>query len=118
MALIVIADDELLLAEMLASVLEEAGFDVLVAAHGAEALELVNQRKPALLITDFMMPIMTGLELAEAIRADESMEQIPILLLTGAQGALARQYPHLFTQVLDKPYSLDALVKTVVELVP
>ncbi len=118
MALIVVADDELLLAEMLAAVLEEAGFEVLVASHGAEALELVTKRKPALLITDFMMPIMTGLELAEAIRADEALGHMPILLLTGAQGALARQYPHLFTQVLDKPYSLDALVETVVELVP
>ncbi|MBB5214184.1 response regulator [Parapusillimonas granuli] len=118
MALIVVADDEMLLTEMLAAVLEDAGYDVLLAAHGKEALDLVKQNRPRLLITDFMMPVMTGLELAEVLRQDHEFTDLPILLVTGAQGAVARRHPELFTRVLDKPYSLQQLLDVVAEMVP
>lgn len=118
MALIVVADDEVLLTEMIAAVLEDAGYEVLVAAHGKEALELIKESKPKLLITDFMMPIMTGLELAESIRADKELAELPIVLITGAQGAIARQHPRLFTQVLDKPYNVKRLLDLVAGIVP
>src|SRR3546814_3792414 len=86
MALIVVADDEFLLAEMLADLLEDAGHEVLTASQGEAALRLVRERRPELVITDFMMPLMTGLELAEAIRDDPAVSAIPILLVSGAQG--------------------------------
>ncbi|ANN66565.1 response regulator [Bordetella bronchialis] len=113
MALILVADDEILLAEMLADLLEDAGHEVLTAPHGGAALALMRSRRPDLLITDFMMPLMTGLELAEAVRADESMRALPIILVTGAQGLLARQSPNLFDLVVDKPYDPRALLAQV-----
>lgn len=118
MALIVVADDEVLLTEMLTAVLEDAGYDVLAAAHGKEALELVRQHNPQLLITDFMMPIMTGLELAESLRQESRFAELPILLVTGAQGAVARRHPELFTQVLDKPYNVQRLLDIVGGILP
>ncbi|MEW9612797.1 response regulator [Shinella sp. S4-D37] len=63
MPLIVIAEDELLLADMLAAMLEDAGYEVAAAAHGRGALTLVRERRPQLVITDFMMPLMTVLNL-------------------------------------------------------
>jgi CheY-like chemotaxis protein len=118
MALILVADDEVLLAEMLADLLEDAGYDVLTAPHGKVALDIIRDRRPDLLITDFMMPLMTGLELAEAIRADGATRHLPIILVTGAQGLLARQIPNLFNEVVDKPFDTRELLNLIAQLLP
>lgn len=116
MAIIVIAEDEFLLADMLASILEEAGHEVRSAAHGAGALKLTKAHKPDLVITDFMMPLMTGLELAQAIRADSNLAHTPVLLLSGAQGDIGRSNPEFFSAVLDKPYTQAMLLRAVDDL--
>jgi CheY-like chemotaxis protein len=113
MALIVVADDEYLLATMLADILEDEGHEVVTASHGLIALEKIRARKPALVITDFMMPVMTGLELAQAIRADQDLAELPIILVSGAQGAIGRQHGNLFSHVLDKPYKNEAMLAAV-----
>lgn len=116
MALILVADDEILLAEMLADLLEDAGHEVLTAPHGKAALEIMQGRLPDLVITDFMMPLMTGLELAEVIRSANDMQTLPVILVTGAQGLLARQSPGLFNLVVDKPYDPRMLLAEVERL--
>ncbi len=113
MALIVVADDEYLLAIMLSDILEDEGHEVVTASHGQDALEKIRARKPALLITDFMMPMMTGLELAHAIRADRDIADLPIILVSGAQAHIGREYDNLFVEVLDKPFRNAHLLKVV-----
>lgn len=113
---IVVAEDEFLIADMLVVSLEEAGHEVSDAPHGAAALKLIREAIPDLVITDFMMPLMTGLELAEAMRADETLSAIPIVLVSGAQGAIARQRQDLFDVVIDKPYAIDRLLAAVDQL--
>jgi Response regulator containing CheY-like receiver domain and AraC-type DNA-binding domain len=108
---IVIAEDEFLIADMLASVLEDAGHVVRSAPDGVVALELIRQDPPDLIITDFMMPLMTGLELAECLRGDPEFRDLPIMLVSGAQGAIARSRADLFDRVIDKPYHFDALLE-------
>jgi CheY-like chemotaxis protein len=110
MALILVADDEVLLSEILAVMLMDDGHEVVTAPHGRAALQMIRERKPALVVTDFMMPLMTGLELAEAIRADADLADLPVILLTGAQGDIARKHGDLFEAVIDKPYRPDELL--------
>ena len=112
-----IAEDEFLLADMLAMMLEDAGYEVATAAHGKSALALVREKRPQLVITDFMMPLMTGLELAQNMRADQNLADIPIILVTGAQGSIGRANPDMFDAVLDKPYREAALIRAVGDLV-
>jgi CheY-like chemotaxis protein len=113
MAMIVVAEDEFLLGDMLASMLEDNGHEVAVAAHGVAALDMVRSKHPDLLITDFMMPLMTGLELATAVRAEDGFKQMPIILVSGAQGAIGRANPDIFNAVIDKPYDTSRLIRTV-----
>jgi CheY-like chemotaxis protein len=113
MALIVVADDEHLLAAMLADILEDEGHEVVTASHGQDALERIRARRPALVITDFMMPLMTGLELARAIKADQEIADLPIILTSGAQGAIGRQHAEHFAAVLDKPFKNEELLAVV-----
>jgi CheY-like chemotaxis protein len=117
MALILVVDDEVLLSDILATMLIDDGHEAITAPHGRAALQMIRERKPALVITDFMMPLMTGLELAQAIRADNDLADLPLILVTGAQGHVARQHDDLFAVVIDKPYDraeLLAFVKTLV----
>ena len=116
MPLIVIAEDEFLIADVLAMMLEDAGYTVMAAPHGRAALALVREKRPDLVITDFMMPLMTGLELARALRSDATLSAIPIILVSGAQGSIGRAHPDMFDAVLDKPYHQDTLLKTVERL--
>jgi CheY-like chemotaxis protein len=116
MPLIVIAEDEFLIADVLAIMLEDAGYEVVAASHGKAALALVREKRPSLVITDFMMPLMTGLELAQAIRADSDLSHIPIILVSGAQGSIGRANPGIFDAVLDKPYQEKRLIAVVRQL--
>jgi CheY-like chemotaxis protein len=113
MALIVIAEDELLIADVLTIMLEDAGHEVESAPHGQAALFLAKETRPDLVITDFMMPLMTGLELAQALRADEELSGIPIILVSGAQATFGQSYPEMFDAVLDKPHDETRLLKAV-----
>lgn len=113
MALIVIAEDEFLVADLLITILDDAGHTVVSAAHGKAALELVRKVRPDLVITDFMMPLLTGLELAEAIRADAELAGLPVILVSGAQGSICRSKPNVFDAVLDKPYEEMRLLATI-----
>lgn len=113
MPLIVIAEDEFLIADVLAIMLEDAGYEVASASHGKAALALVREKRPSLVITDFMMPLMTGLELAQAMRGDGELSHIPIILTSGAQGSIGRNNPDVFDVVLDKPYNETKLIAAV-----
>ena len=107
---ILVIEDEPIISAMLACLLEDAGYLVTTADNGAEALTCLKTLTPALIVTDFMMPLMTGLDLAKAVRSDERLRDIPIILISGLQGSVGRQHPDLFQSVLDKPCRPEALI--------
>lgn len=113
MAHILVVDDEFLLAMMLTDILEDEGYRVVTVSNGQTALAAVRKQRPDVVITDFMMPMMTGLEFAEAVRADTALADLPIILVSGAQGNIARERPELFQAVFDKPYKHSAILEAV-----
>ena len=64
-------------------------YQVISASNGAEALTLVQQRRPMLVLADIMMPVMTGHDLLREIRKNEALRQIPVILLTARAGTEA-----------------------------
>lgn len=81
---ILVADDARVIQHVVKHTLEKAGYDVAVANDGAEALELLNEEPFDLVITDVMMPELDGLGLVAAMRANEALSAIPIIMMTGA----------------------------------
>lgn len=79
---ILVCDDEPHILEGLRHLLRTPERRVSVAGSAKEALELIAQQLPDLLITDVMMPEMSGLELVERLRGDEATKQLPIIILT------------------------------------
>jgi CheY-like chemotaxis protein len=113
MTTILVVDDEFLIADILSVTLEDAGYRVFQASNGKKALEVLARETPSLIITDFMMPLMNGLELAQQIKSKAETADIPIILMTGAQAHIAQQNSTLFTQILGKPFNIIKLIDTV-----
>ncbi len=82
MARIVIADDDADIRELVVFKLRHAGHEVLPVADGTAAVEACLADRPDLVILDVMMPGMSGLEAARVLRAEASMNGVPIIMLT------------------------------------
>jgi DNA-binding response OmpR family regulator len=80
--LVLVADDEEDIRALVAFRLQRAGYDVITAADGAEALTLATTRLPDLIVLDMMMPKATGLEVTRSLRDQDSTRDIPVILLT------------------------------------
>src|SRR4029079_9870460 len=115
---ILVADDESHILHVVSLKLRNAGFRVVTAHDGQEALELAQQEKPDLLITDYHMPQLSGLELCQRLKQDPATSKIPAIMLT------ARGY-HLepadteqsgILRMLSKPFSPRQLLATVNEV--
>ena len=102
---VMVVDDEPDLRYMLRVALEVAGYAVVEAAHGEAALELVRRSPPQIVLTDRMMPRMSGGELIERLRADEATKAIPIVIISGTQGVQGEA-----DAMLGKPVDIDELL--------
>jgi len=109
---VLIVDDEPDFRFLLRTTLELAGYAVIEASHGEAALESVRASQPALVITDRMMPRMDGSELIQRLRADVGTAAIPIVMLTGTNGAQPGA-----DVVLAKPFEPEALIELVSRLI-
>ena len=79
---IVIADDEPNILVSLEYLMTREGHEVVLARDGVEALEAIRREKPALVLLDVMMPGKSGYEVCQAVRADEALAGVKILMLT------------------------------------
>jgi two-component system response regulator VicR len=116
MTTILVVDDEYLIAEILSFALEDEGFMVVTASNGRKGLDVLDRERPALIITDFMMPVMDGLEFAKAVRALPSGKHLPIILMSGAQAHIGMRRSDLFDAVLAKPFNIDLIIAEVKKL--
>jgi DNA-binding response OmpR family regulator len=114
-AAILVIDDEAHIVQVLSLKLRNAGYRVLTAVDGEEGFELALKHRPGLIITDFQMPYMTGLELCRALAGNEATAGIPVLMLTARGYALDPQDLAIgnIKDVLSKPFSPRALVDQV-----
>ncbi|MBL8349432.1 MAG: response regulator [Burkholderiaceae bacterium] len=113
--LIVVADDEPNILISLEFLLKRAGYRVVLARNGDEALAAVQRERPALALLDVMMPGKTGLEVCQALRADDSLAGLRILMLTakGRETDVAKGLALGADAYMTKPFATKALVEQV-----
>ncbi|MSP60914.1 MAG: response regulator [Myxococcales bacterium] len=111
---IVVAEDQEELCAFIRQILERS-FDVVTAADGLAALEAVRRERPDLVLSDVMMPGMTGTELCRTIKEDPSLRAIPVILLTARVGsdAALEGYVHGADDYVTKPFHTRVLVARV-----
>jgi len=112
---ILIVDDEFDGRRALEILLELQGYEVSSAAGGSEALAMLRDKEFDVILTDWMMPVMSGGELISRIRAEKLAEGIPIIVLTAASEAVRSARPPC-ARVIGKPLEIPALLEAITEL--
>jgi CheY-like chemotaxis protein len=113
---ILIVDDEFGVLEVLEFILSDAGFNVVSALNGQDALARLEETTPDLAIVDFMMPILDGSEVIKAIRSDQRLRDIPIILASALPEKTIRERCDGYTAFLRKPYKTEQLMEEISKL--
>ena len=84
--MVVIVEDDRPIADYVAAVVADAGYQAVVATHGRQALEVIETTRPALIITDLMLPFLSGAEIIAAVRAhpEPARAGVPVIVMTAA----------------------------------
>jgi CheY-like chemotaxis protein len=114
--MILIVDDEFGVLEVLEFILSDAGFKVVSAVNGQEALARLEETRPDLAIVDFMMPILDGNAVIKAIRSDNRLRDIPIILVSALPEKTIRERCDGYTTFLRKPYKTEQLMEEISKL--
>jgi CheY-like chemotaxis protein len=109
---VLVADDTQSVLQLAEKVLLEAGYHVLTASDGSEALRMVRDEHPDLVVLDLLMPRMTGFDVLREIRADERIKDTPVLAMSGVYKDNILGFLHQLGAkgFLDKSQLLDSLV--------
>ena len=118
---ILIVDDEAhirLLLEQTLEELEDEGVELLIAADGAEALEIIQEERPNLVFLDVMMPRMNGLDVCHAVKHELGLHDVYVVMLTAKGQEFDRQRGHEVgaDTYVTKPFDPDDLLDMAVEV--
>jgi DNA-binding response OmpR family regulator len=110
---VLVVDDDPAIRGLVADALRFEGYAVDLAAHGREALDALRARRPATIVLDLMMPVMDGFSFIEACKQEQLCTDVPIVVISAVQDALARVQNLAVHACIAKPFDLDDLVRTV-----
>lgn len=112
---ILVVDDYADARDVLGWVLEHAGYKVITAADGAEAVSMAQAHQPAVIIMDICMPTMDGVEATRQIKSTQGLAQVPVVAYTARADAPLDK--GLFAAVCKKPCAPDVLVNIIASAV-
>ena len=115
---VLVVDDEIHIVHVVAIKLRNNGYEVETANNGAEAFEYACRNKPDIIVTDFQMPTMTGMELVEKLRQNEDTKNIPIIMLTARSFAIPKEKQEQLniSNCLSKPFSPRELLSNIEDI--
>jgi len=115
---VLVVDDEIHIVHVVSIKLRNNGYEVDTASDGAEAFESACRDKPDIIVTDFQMPVMTGLELVEKLRKNETTKDIPVIMLTARGFAVEDEQKEELdiSEFLSKPFSPKELLRSIEDI--
>jgi two-component system alkaline phosphatase synthesis response regulator PhoP len=116
---VLVVDDEIHIVHVVAIKLRNNGFEVITAGNGEDAFELACKNELDVVITDFQMPIMTGLELVEKLRQYEPTSHLPVIMLTARGFAIDDEEKERLgiATFISKPFSPRELLGCVEDVI-
>ena len=111
---IMVVDDSVTVRKVMSRFLEREGYNVVTAKDGVDALQLLQEEIPDLMLLDIEMPRMDGFEVAKNVRSTSRLRHLPIIMITSRTGDKHRQHALSIgvNEYLGKPYQEDVLLKT------
>jgi two-component system alkaline phosphatase synthesis response regulator PhoP len=119
MSKVLVIDDEPFILMMIEDKLRKANIDVVALRESKDAMDVIRKEMPSLIILDWMMPEISGIELCRLLKKDPDMQHIPIFMLT-AKGQDADEQLGLrcgVARYITKPFSPKVLLEMVQEIV-
>ena len=115
---VLVVDDEIHIIHVVAIKLRNNGYEIISAENGSEAFELACREKPDIVVTDFQMPVMTGIELVEKLRKNEQTKDMPVIMLTARSFAIEneRKQSLQISEFLSKPFSPKELLRSIEDI--
>ena len=110
---VLIVDDDRDIRETLQEILEQEGYEVLVAKNGQEALARARERRPAVVLLDLFMPVMDGVEFRRRQLQDPELADIPVVVVSAAADVEDRLGALGATGLLEKPLQIEQLFEVV-----
>ena len=107
MKTIVVVDDEFGLADVLAATLADVGYHVMTAGNGVQGLEVMAARPPDLVILDYMMPLLDGPGVLEAMRRDPRFVHAPVVMMSAMPEAVVASRCSGYVAFLRKPFDFE-----------
>ena len=114
--IILVVDDEFGIIEVLEAILSDAGFKVISAMNGQEAMALLQEEVADLVIVDFMMPLLDGAGVIKAMRADGRLGRVPVLLASALPEQTISERCTGYDAFLRKPYKTERLMEEISRL--
>ncbi|MCB1771326.1 MAG: response regulator, partial [Candidatus Competibacteraceae bacterium] len=113
--IVLAVDDSLSARRSLAQFVHDAGFEVRTARDGLEAIEIINSKRPDLVLADLEMPRMNGLELTAHLRANQATSDLPVIMITSRSTAKHRHEAEAagVDMYLTKPFMEDDLLEQI-----
>lgn len=106
---VLVVEDEPYLCDLIADVLEAEGHSARKASNGLDALQMISERKPHLVLLDLMMPIMDGWEFMAELRANPAWDDVPVVIITAVYDVAKTQSITNASAVITKPFDIDQL---------
>lgn len=116
---VMVVDDSVTVRKVTTRFLEREGFNVITAKDGVDALRVLQDEIPDVMLLDIEMPRMDGFEVAKNIRSSQRWRDIPIIMITSRTGDKHREHALSLgvNKYLGKPYQEDVLLESIVELI-
>ncbi|TQV74006.1 response regulator [Aliikangiella marina] len=117
---VMVVDDSITVRKVTTRLLERHDFEVITAKDGVDALTVLGEQKPDVMLLDIEMPRMDGFELATIIRHDQALKDLPIIMITSRTGEKHRERAEQIgvNQYMGKPYNEVDLLESISALLP
>jgi two-component system, OmpR family, phosphate regulon response regulator PhoB len=113
---IVVLDDQQYLRDIIAAILDDAGYPTVAVATPKEAEQRLEELRPELLILDLSLPGYSGLQFLEELRADDAWRDLPVVVVSGDPGKLVAVEGRENVVALTKPFDVTALINEIQRL--
>ncbi len=113
MPTVLVVDDEFGVTEVLDAILTDEGFLVTTAANGRQALAHIAERRPDLVLLDYMMPVLDGAGVLHALAADRSADDLPVVVMSALPEEAVAAVTRRYKAYLRKPFRIRSILAAI-----
>jgi CheY-like chemotaxis protein len=113
---VLVVDDDYSIVETLGEIISMEGYEFRGAANGKEALAEARARPPDLILLDYMMPVMDGLQMLQVLRGDPELHATPVVMMTAAPLGIPESQKR-WNELLVKPFDAGQLARAIRALI-